>query len=108
MNDLIARFDTNRPLLRTMYGGQEARRGECSSDDLPPNSHVPRGTKGRRIFDSANPARESRDAFEFYWETVLFLKKTDPKLLGFNLILDSAFHKIVDTVRPGVAWRRSQ
>ncbi|MCY3661121.1 MAG: hypothetical protein OXG36_19120 [Caldilineaceae bacterium] len=108
MNDLIARFDANRLLLRTMYGGQEARWCECSSDGLPPESHIPCGTKGRKVFDSATSARESRETFDFYWETVLFLQKTDPKLLGLDLILDGEFQKIVDSVRPDVAWRRSR
>ena len=106
VNDLIARLAPNWLLLCTMHvdrklGGVNAVRTVSRLNRMCP------GMKGRWVFDSANPVRESREAFEFYRETVLFLAETDPNLLGLDLILDGEIHKVVDSVRPVVVWRRN-
>lgn len=107
MNDLIARFDANRPLLHTMYVDRKLD-GVNAVRTVSRLNRMYLGTKGRRVFASANPVRESREVFEFYRETVLFLEKTDSKPLGLDPILDDESHKIMDSVRPGVAWGRSR
>ena len=107
MNDLIARFDANRSLLRT----KSVDRKLDGMNAVHPLSHLHRmylGTKGRWEFTSANPAQEIRKAFKFYWETVQFLKKTGLNLLGSDPIPDGEIHKIVDSVRTVVVWRRSR
>ena len=64
VNDLITGLDPIRPQLRTMsvdrkLGGVNAVHPHSRLNHMYP------GTKGRRVFDSANPARRSREAFEF-------------------------------------------
>ena len=102
VNDLIARLDPNWLLLCTMHVDRKLD----GVNAVRTVSHLHRmcpGTKGRWVFNSANPVRESREAFEFYQEMVLFLEKTDPNLPGFDPILDGETRGIVDFVRIGGA-----
>ena len=107
VNDLIARLDANRLLLCTMHVDRKLD-GVNTVRTVSRLHRMCPGTKGRWVFDSANPAQESQEAFEFYQEIVLFLEKTDPKPLGFDPILDGESHKIMDSVRPVVVWRGSR